>query len=356
MNTGLISSDIRVESTVVPVEDVIVRVRQRPVDEAHVAAIQKSFTELGGQLQLQPIVLDGGNVLIDGAHRLAAAKLAGWTHIRAVVFHGATDEDRGLLELEANLVRKNLSVVEIEEAWRKFYEPVWAARAKENRARGVENLRQGPDVPVIGNSNNREIPALVTGDSSNRETGEHVSLSAAAKAVTGKSLDTLNKVTDIRQLAESSTAPADLREAAQRGLAKLEQPGTSVEQVHKKLLRMQEINRRAGEDPTEAHLRDLEKRLDQTLTETSLLAERLGGVLGSSLLEAAGVSQMSAETLRGIRVSLTHALAAIVVVECRTNPDPAGRLNQIGGEATRMLSERCMAGLQQAQSEGEVPA
>lgn len=327
--TGLISGDIHQSWTSVPVGDVIVRERQRKVNEAHVKDVRKSFESLGGQLQLQPIVLDQNMILIDGAHRLAAAKAEGWTHISALVLDGATDEDRALLEAEANRVRLQLSPVELEEVWSKIYEPAFRARARQNQ---VSQLKRGA-----------EVPAPVTGNSSNgdeRRVVQSVSMPSAAKQATGYSLETLNKVTDIRNFAQSATASEELRSAAQKGLTKLQRPGASVDAVHKSLMKMKEREQTLSMDPSEAQRRLLEKRLDQTLTETTLLAEKLTGALGEDLLAAARQEQVAQESLRGIRVALTHALAAVVSTECELAGNPSERLYQLGAEVTRMLSEQ----------------
>ena len=195
---GLISGTIRQESKIVDVNDVIVRERQREVDDKHVDAVMESFASLGGQLQLQPIILDGDFVLIDGAHRLAAVKKSGGTHINAMVFHGVTDEDRPLLEAEANRVRKQLSPLELEDAWSKYYEPAFKARAQRNQ---VANLRKGTQTPVIGDSYNGKELA-------------QVSIPKAAKATTGLSLDTLNRISDIKATANSATESPEIRDAA----------------------------------------------------------------------------------------------------------------------------------------------
>lgn len=329
MPDGLIRGTIQGRWERVPLPRIIVRERQRRVDPKHVAEIRKSFAMLGGQFLLQPVVLDGEYGLIDGAHRLQAASEDGWSDIDALVFDGATEEDRPLLEAEANRVRKQLAPLEIEEAWRRYYEPAFKARAQRNQ---LGALRQGSDVPV-------------TGIASNGNTDAPRTIQQAAVAATGLSIDTINKITDIRSFAESLTAPEELRAAAQRALKKLADPRVAVDPVYKGVLKMQELLAKKSVPASEARERELEARLDRTLTETSLLQEKLGGALGDDLYRAASVNQVAAETLRAVRVSLGHALAAVVVIECKLEQDHAAALSRIGGEVTKMLSQLSIAAL-----------
>lgn len=326
INEGLIKGDVRQSWRLLEVDEVIVRERQRKVNPDHVRSVRESFESLGGQLQLQPIVVDENLVLIDGAHRLTAAKESGWTHISALVLEGVGDADRMLLEAEANRVRLQLTPLELEEVWKTIYEPAFKARAKKNQ---VAHLKQGHEKPVTVNYSN--------GDSA-----PSIELPAAAKDATGLSLDTINKITDIREVANSTSAPEELREAAQKGLSKLQRPGASVDAVHKSLLRMQERASRHQEDPAEAQRKALEKRLDDTLTETSLLAERLEGPVGADIAAAARLEQVAHESLRGVRIALTSALASVMSVECNLEQDLPAALHRIGSEVTRMLSEQSM--------------
>ena len=110
----------------------------------------RSFEMLGGQLQLQPIIVDEQLVLVDGRHRLEAAKRAGWNRIAALVFCGATAEMRPLLESEANRVRRTLNVLELESIWRAHYEPGLRAAAKERQLAGLRmrNARDSESGPA----------------------------------------------------------------------------------------------------------------------------------------------------------------------------------------------------------------
>lgn len=319
MNDGIIQSNISQDWKLVRVEDVIVKERLRNYDEDHINRIRRSFQELGGQLQLQPIVLDDRMILIDGAHRLEAANREGWEFISALVWTGVTEEDRPLLEAEANIVRKDFSPVELERIWKEHYEPATRARAEQNKSAGVA-LETSPD--LIGITN--KVPAVV--------------VSKVARETVGRDIDWLNKVTDVRALADSTTAPEELKAAATRGVEKLSKPGAKVDPIHKELLKLQEAFGKRNQAPTERRAEALEKTLDRQVTESTLLAEKYSGDLGSELVEAAGVVPAGGESVRAIRVALTHALAGAISVECRTSENVSAALATIGGEVVELLN------------------
>ncbi|MCS3427615.1 ParB N-terminal domain-containing protein [Leucobacter aridicollis] len=319
MNDGIIQTPIQQDWKLVQVADVIVKERLRDYDEDHINRIRRSFRELGGQLQLQPIVLDERMILIDGAHRLEAASREGWEFISALIWTGVTEEDRPILEAEANIVRKDFSPVELERIWKEHYEPATRAKALANRA---ATQLKGVEVPVTGNTGNRET----------------VAVSKIARETVGRDIDWLNKVTDVRTLAESTTAPVELKAAAERGIEKLSKPGAKVDPVHKELLKLQDAFSKKGQAPTERRAEALEKTLDRQVTESTLLAEKYSGELGSDLVEAAGIVPAGGESVRAIRVALAHALAGAITVECRTYENPASALRPIGQEVVDLLN------------------
>ncbi|UTX53312.1 ParB N-terminal domain-containing protein [Leucobacter aridicollis] len=318
MNDGIIQTPIQQDWKLVRLDDVIVKERLRAHDEDHVNRIRRSFQELGGQLQLQPIVLDERMILIDGAHRLEAASREGWEFISALIWTGVTEEDRPILEAEANIVRKDFSPVELERIWKEHYEPAARQRARANQMN--LGVRAG-ETPIHGNTVDRG-PAIVT----------------VARETIGRDIDWLNKVTDVRALAESKTAPQELKAAAERGIEKLSKPGAKVDPVHKELLKLKEAFNKKGQAPTERRAEALEKTLDKQVTESTLLAEKYSGELGSDLVEAAGVVPAGGESVRAIRVALTHALAGAIAVECRASQDATAALGTVGQEVFELLN------------------
>ena len=82
------------------------------VDEEHIKLLMKSLAEDG---QLHPITVrplpDGRYEIIDGLHRVEAAKRLGWKDIEANVI-SVDDLEAKFLALKANLVRRNLEPVQ----------------------------------------------------------------------------------------------------------------------------------------------------------------------------------------------------------------------------------------------------
>lgn len=99
--------------TEVPVEDVIVRDRLRPVSEAGVAALLASIGELGVIKDAIHVrrKKDGSLHLMAGAHRLSAARQLGWAMIPAKVWT-CTDDWARLMEIDDNLAGSELTVLD----------------------------------------------------------------------------------------------------------------------------------------------------------------------------------------------------------------------------------------------------
>ncbi|NLA65768.1 MAG: hypothetical protein GX862_07565 [Leucobacter sp.] len=226
-----------------------------------------------------------------------------------------------------------MSPIEVQKAWASFGEPLFKARAKQ---------RQVDSAAVALAARGLQPESMVTGNPGNHSEEESVSLPAAARAFTGKDLDWLNKVSEIRAIAENEKAPVELRDAAQRGIAKLSQPNAPVEPVYKSLLKIGEAIR-AKNDPETARIDALEAELDKLVTESTLLEKRLSDGLDKKLGEAARLTPGGPEFLRGVRVALTKSLASIVAVECGLTNDPTVTLNLVGGEVTRLLSEQSIS-------------
>lgn len=93
--------------------EVVARAR---IDEEHVQFLVKSLSTDG---QLQPILVrplpDGSYELLDGLHRVEAARRLGWKDIEALVL-SVDDVEARFLALKANIARKSLEPVEEGEA------------------------------------------------------------------------------------------------------------------------------------------------------------------------------------------------------------------------------------------------
>jgi ParB family chromosome partitioning protein len=93
----------------IPVDQILVEDRLRSVNPDHAALIAESFRTNG---QMTPIevrrTIKGKIILVAGAHRLAAAKLAEMGEIAAIVIEADADQAR-LREIDENLCRRDLT-------------------------------------------------------------------------------------------------------------------------------------------------------------------------------------------------------------------------------------------------------
>lgn len=87
--------------------------RLRPVDEAHAQLIAASMNESG---LIQPVVVrtdasGNGLKLVVGGHRLRGGEILDWAEIPAILIE-ATDDEARQIEIDENLARKELTVLE----------------------------------------------------------------------------------------------------------------------------------------------------------------------------------------------------------------------------------------------------
>lgn len=324
MNDNLITSDITQEWKPIPVEDILVPDRQRKVNEEHVKAVQESFESLGNRLQLQPIIVTGEMTLVDGAHRLEAAKRSGWDMISAVVMTGLSEDDRALLEAEANVVRKELDPVELARTWREILEPRYRAAA---RRKQVASLQQGTEEP-------RYTKVVERGSVQYAEPAS--SIQSVVKAHTGLSLDTINKVSEIEAVAANEAAPDELRNAAVNGLARIRKTN-NVDGTYKQILKIADEIKQEQLPPEEVRNTFLSDQLDSALTQITMLAERLARPeTRDDYVEAGKIGPVQLDSLEAIRHSLLSATASIVIVHATAMEIPVSRLMQ---QSVDLLSE-----------------
>ena len=84
--------------------------RLRPVDPVRVAELATSMADQGqmSPIEVAPADDRGMHLLIAGAHRLAAVKMAGIREVKAIIFVGDADQRR-LREIDENLYRVELT-------------------------------------------------------------------------------------------------------------------------------------------------------------------------------------------------------------------------------------------------------
>lgn len=326
----LINGTIRQQWQPVLIDTVIVSERRRELSDEHVSQIQASYEQLGGQLQLQPIVLDQDLVLIDGAHRLEAAKQAGWTHISALIFQGVNDTHRAIIETEANRVRKNLNPVELEAVWRQFYEPAYRIHAKRRQLAGLRRGRASPD--------GAETASAETANAAVSQPRAAMTLARAAKQTTGLSIDTLNKISDMRLLSQSQSVAPEVRQAALDSMQRLTRPHASVTSVHRNLMSVVQQSSSHEQASQQQRRRQLEKQLERVLDGALSLRRQVDGSCADELADAARCADSNQAMLRALRVSLAQTLAAVVVIECRLEVDTIAALKRIGAEVSKLQS------------------
>ena len=120
--------------------DITVKQGRRAVDESKVRELAQSMSEVG---LINPITVTQDKTLITGAHRLAAAKLLGWTEIEANVseLEGLRAE---LAEIDENLMRNELHYIDRGQAFKRRDELLAEAgmRRKDGRYPNPEMISQ----------------------------------------------------------------------------------------------------------------------------------------------------------------------------------------------------------------------
>jgi ParB family chromosome partitioning protein len=98
------------ELLTLPLTAIAVEGRLREVDPRRAEELAISLREAGQitPVEVGPVREDGRHKLIVGAHRVAAARLAGLQAIQAIVYDGTPDQER-LREIDENLYRRELS-------------------------------------------------------------------------------------------------------------------------------------------------------------------------------------------------------------------------------------------------------
>ena len=96
-----------------PIDMIEVEDRLRSVNEAAVDHIAESMGQRGQIYPIQISTIEPGRFrLRAGAHRIAAAKKLGWTHIEAFLVDDLDEEEARLLEIDENLCRAELNAMD----------------------------------------------------------------------------------------------------------------------------------------------------------------------------------------------------------------------------------------------------
>jgi hypothetical protein len=120
-----------VKNTVaIPIAKIVVGERHRSLEQAKVDDLAESISAIGLQHPITVYRRGDEFHLVGGAHRLEAAKKLGWSTIEAVKI---TDGNRELWEIDENLVRAELSAVEMHEHLQRK-KALWEARRADAEA------------------------------------------------------------------------------------------------------------------------------------------------------------------------------------------------------------------------------
>ncbi|WP_229743239.1 MULTISPECIES: ParB/RepB/Spo0J family partition protein [Salipiger] len=112
---GASMADIIQSITELPVDQIVIRDRLRPVSEAGVSALVASITEMGvmkDPVHVRKVKHRGGEFqLMAGAHRLTAARQLGWETIKVTCWN-CTDDFARLMEIDDNLAGAEMNALD----------------------------------------------------------------------------------------------------------------------------------------------------------------------------------------------------------------------------------------------------
>lgn len=246
-DTAATSADIS------PVDAIRIGERDRS-EMGNLDELAASITAVG---LLHPIVVTADLDLVAGGRRLAAIKQLGWDEVPVTVVDLTSAADVLRAELEENTCRKPLSPLEASYA-RERRAKVLAPQIQENR--GGRPAKVEPDIPQDGfwvepgaAETSGKLPEVLP-DRTARETR------SVASVGTGFSPRSIDKVDEIRQIAEQGTrtvgtgitrheepVPEPVREVARQQMPALAQTGAAIEPAHQAVRRAMEEH--LGVDP-----------------------------------------------------------------------------------------------------------
>ena len=342
MNIKLLADNIRIEPAKLPVNSLIIGSRQREIDREHVEKIKQSLTELGQQHLIEPIVVRGeDNTVLDGAHRTTAARENGWETIDCVIWWNLTDEQAKLIEAEANMIRLELSPLQIEQAWREVYEPIrrkalaQAEHARKETARLLEAAKQAQEDARINSKPPHESsgtpPHETSGTPPHETSGTPPQNSSGAldstefaKKMTGLGLDAITKIGQIREIAANQNAPEELRTLAQKSVEKLKKPGTKVDPVYKTLNSYAERLSQSAAD-SKSENRKQETLRDQIVLRTDSLHRQIATNVSAEMFNTIGEN-----CLEAVENALINTLKHITHTKARhQNIESSEAINRI---------------------------
>jgi ParB family transcriptional regulator, chromosome partitioning protein len=206
----------------VAVSDIVItEERLRPANESAVESIMASAEELSGiqnPILLRKIRRTKGDslVLMDGGHRLEAAKRMGSTTIDAIVHVDITDEEARLIEIDMNVAGATLCPLD---------EAVFLAERK----RVYEDIHPEAKRGYVGNAASRALTANLAVSSFVKATSEATGVSERKifrRVATGLVLSK-------REVAKLRQAPQTIKAGDVEKLGKIKEPRVRVDVIER---------------------------------------------------------------------------------------------------------------------------
>lgn len=196
-----------------PLNSILVNGRKRRLDSAKVTKLAESIKQIG---LLHPVAIDENGVLLAGLHRMEACKVLGWENIPAIIRQNGDALLAELTEIDENLIRNELTVLEQGEH---------LSRRDEVLAEMGLRAKQGDN--RFTNGRGVDSTPLKTTEDIASETGISKSTAKQRKQIANKITDEVkdairdtelaDKATDLLQLAR--VAPEEQKDIAERVLA-----------------------------------------------------------------------------------------------------------------------------------------
>lgn len=144
----------------IKISEIIVNMRKRKINSDKVRELAESIKQVG---LLQPVVINEGNHLIAGWHRLEACKMLKWELIPCRKLTGLSALDTELAEIDENLVRNELTVLEHAECLKRRKE-IYEAKYPETKAeeRRKLGLKQNIEKNVLASKNYENRAEIVS--------------------------------------------------------------------------------------------------------------------------------------------------------------------------------------------------
>ncbi len=204
-NFGIDGDELSNYIKVLPSEVFVPEGRFRPLDMKAVKVLKESIVNSG---QLEPIIIDKMGNLIDGNHRLKACEELK-INIEAKVIDEVDTDKLALIEIDTNLIRKELTQTEVENHLaerKKIYLKLFPETAQGGKAKGNKQTFAENTAEATGESVRNVQRKVKRGEESTPEMQE----ARDNGEINNKELDTINKETEGQDTEVKNQALKDL--------------------------------------------------------------------------------------------------------------------------------------------------